>query len=115
MDGLGGTMTPPTKPKVVQVYRDKDGVLVGLYAPIHLGGWEYLGEYAPRGQVIRERWETRWYDDLHEPHCSVYDLKCTLPGWRKDRIRQAHDHARIIRASGGSPKVFHIVTRKKAK
>lgn len=58
-------MTTPAKPKVVHVYRAKDDSiwLWGNEEPAHFAGSpEYLGEYAPRGPVVRESWEIRWQD-----------------------------------------------------
>jgi hypothetical protein len=56
-------VTPPTKPKAVHVYRGTVTGNLSVYEKRlpkrELGYREYLGEYVPRGDVIRERYQVR--------------------------------------------------------
>lgn len=100
-------MTPPTKPKAVHVYRSDgpnplwiDQHCAAPYPdPTHrLCRGEYLGEYVPApGPVVAERWEVR-----HRDHVSRY------------KTREAALSDRDLNC-GNSCRIFHIVTRKKAK
>lgn len=97
-------MTTPAKPKVVHVYRHPYAGLECNDAPEHdnyirLNGLEYLGEYAPRGPVVAERWQIR---DGRGFAWGSYPTKS-----------RAKRGARLAKANGGMRlRIVHITTRK---
>lgn len=96
------SMTAPAKPKVVHVYRHPYAGLECNDAPEHdnyirLNGLEYLGEYAPRGPVVREWWETRC-----EGWTERYDTRAEAV---RSRQFEAKEH-------GCAPRIVHVVRRK---
>lgn len=101
------------RPKVVHVYRSPDdGKLCFEYDILREHGvWEYLGEYAPRGPVVNERYEVSWWHD-----CSG---EWQIDGeWHvsEDRRARAKAHEMFRRKKKEWPKakyrIVHITTRK---
>lgn len=101
-------MTAPAKPKVVHVYRHPYAGLECNDAPEHdnyirLNGLEYLGEYAPRGPVVSERWELQFqYDDGTWGHHTSYEHLITARRELKERRDTFSTTYRIV----------HVVRRK---
>lgn len=92
---------------MLHVYRHPYAGLECNDAPEHdnyirLNGLEYLGEYAPRGPVVAERWEVRGVAVAGFPYVTRYQTRAdALRGLRQDR-----------RAGLRGVKWFHITTRK---
>lgn len=95
-------MTPPTKPKSVHVYQsESDGKLCAQGDMLcDNPDFHYIGEYAPRGAVLSECWETRcgrWTER--------YDTRAEAV---RSRQFEAKEH-------GCAPRIVHVVRRKAAK
>ncbi len=97
-------MTTPSKTKVLHVYRHPYAGLECNDAPEHdnyirLNGLEYLGEYAPRGPVVAERWEVRRRGERY----NVYAF---------EERAYAHKFARYRTSLGFPSSIVHVTTRK---
>ena len=89
------------RPKVVHVYRSQTGSLFATFDKMTAfpNVTQELGEYAPRGPVVAERWEVRRRGERY--NVNAFEERA-----------YAHKFARYRTSLGFPSSIVHVTTRK---